>query len=138
WIARIMIVWGLISSCFMFVGTKVWLFHTLRFLLGAGEAGFFPGMILYLTYWFPTAYRSRTVALFMTVAALSAVVGNPLSGLLLRMDGVGGLAGFQWLFLLEGIPAALLGVVVLLYLPNGPSDATWLKPEEAEWLRARL
>jgi len=138
WIARIMIVWGLISSCFMFVGTKVWLFHTLRFLLGAGEAGFFPGMILYLTYWFPTAYRSRTVALFMTAAALSAVVGNPLSGALLRLDGVMGLAGFQWLFLLEGIPAVILGVAVLGYLPNGPTDAKWMLPEERDWLKSRL
>jgi len=138
WIARIMIVWGIISSMFMFVGTKVWLFHTLRFLLGAGEAGFFPGMILYLTYWFPTAYRSRTVALFMTAAALSAVVGNPLSGALLKMDGVLGLAGFQWLFLLEGIPAVLLGIAVLWFLPNGPSHAKWMAPEEVAWLKARL
>jgi MFS transporter, ACS family, tartrate transporter len=138
WIARIMIVWGIISSCFMFVGTKVWLFHTLRFLVGAGEAGFFPGMILYLTYWFPTAYRSRTVALFMTAAALSAVVGNPLSGALLKMDGILGLAGFQWLFLLEGIPAVLLGVAVLWFLPNGPTQAKWLAPEEVAWLQSRL
>lgn len=138
WIARIMIVWGIISSCFMFVGEKVWLFHTLRFLLGAGEAGFFPGMILYLTYWFPTAYRSRTVALFMTAAALSAVVGNPLSGALLKMDGILGLAGFQWLFLLEGIPAVLLGIAVLWFLPNGPTQAKWLAPEEVAWLQSRL
>jgi ACS family tartrate transporter-like MFS transporter len=138
WIARIMILWGFISSAFMLVGKKTWLFFLLRFLLGAGEAGFFPGMILYLTYWFPTAYRSRTVALFMTAAALSAVVGNPLSGALLKMDGIRGLAGWQWLFILEGIPAIILGGVVLAYLPNGPRSARWLEPEEEKWLTARL
>lgn len=138
WIARIMIVWGFISSAFLLVGKKVWLFYGLRFLLGAGEAGFFPGMILYLTYWFPTAYRSRTVAMFMTAAALSAFVGNPLSGALLKLEGQGGLHGWQWLFLLEGIPAVVLGIAVLAYLPNGPKSAGWLLPEEEQWLSARL
>ena len=138
WIARIMIVWGFISSAMMWVGDSKGLFYTLRFLLGAGEAGFFPGMILYLTYWFPSAYRARTVALFMTAAALSAFVGNPLSGALLKLGGVGGLSGFQWLFLLEGIPAVILGIVVLWYLPNGPQDAHWLTGEEKGWLARRL
>lgn len=138
WIARIMILWGFISSAFMLVGKKTWLFFLLRFLLGAGEAGFFPGMILYLTYWFPTAYRSRTVALFMMAAAISGVVGNPVSGALLKLNGYGGLAGWQWLFICEGIPAVLLGIAVLVYLPNGPRAAGWLKPEEERWLSSRL
>ena len=138
WIARIMIVWGFISSAMMFVGESKGLFYTLRFLLGAGEAGFFPGMILYLTYWFPSAYRARTVALFMTAAALSAFVGNPLSGALLKLNGLGGLAGYQWLFLLEGIPAVILGIVVLWHLPNRPRDAKWLTREETGWLERRL
>jgi len=137
WIARIMILWGVISSAMMFAKSE-WLFYLLRFLLGAGEAGFFPGMILYLTYWYPTAHRARTVALFMTAAALSAVVGNPMSGALLKMEGVGGLAGWQWLFMLEGVPAAVLGFVVLAYLPNGPQDARWLLAEERAWLTASL
>lgn len=138
WIARIMIVWGFLSAAMMFVGDSKWVFYSLRFLLGAGEAGFFPGMILYLTYWFPAAYRARTVALFMTAAALSAFVGNPLSGALLKLGGVGGLSGFQWLFLLEGAPAVVLGIVVLFYLPNGPEKARWLKSEETAWLLRRL
>jgi predicted MFS family arabinose efflux permease len=96
-------------------------------------------MILYLTYWFPTRYRTRTVALFMTAAALSSVIGNPVSGLILkRMAGVGGLAGWQWLFVLEGLPASLLGVVVLFYLKNGPHEATWLSGDERLWLKERL
>ncbi len=136
WIARIMILWGLISSTMMFVKTA-WAFYALRFLLGAGEAGFFPGIILYLTYWFPSEYRSRTVALFMTAAALSGVVGGPLSGLLLDHPQFG-LRGWQWLFLIEGVPAVLFGIAVLLYLPNGPRDARFLSPDERVWLAARI
>jgi len=136
WIARIMIVWGLISSCMLFV-KAAWVFYLLRFLLGAGEAGFFPGMILYLTYWFPTAYRSRTVALFMAAAAMAGVIGNPLSGLLLDHHPAL-LRGWQWLFLIEGLPSVLLGIAVLLYLPNGPRNVRWLDAEELAWLTARL
>ncbi len=136
WIARIMVTWGLISAGMMFT-TGETSFFALRFLLGLAEAGFFPGMILYLTYWFPPHERAKTVAIFMTANALAGVVGGPLSGALLTLDGAGGLAGWQWLFLLEGVPAVLLGGVVLRYLPNGPRDARWLTPTDREWLAAR-
>jgi ACS family tartrate transporter-like MFS transporter len=134
WIARIMILWGIISSSMMFV-QSAWAFYVLRFLLGAGEAGFFPGIILYLTYWFPAEYRSRTVALFMTAAAISQVVGAPISGLLLDYPQLG-LRGWQWLFLMEGIPPVVLGIAVLAWLPNGPGEARWLSVAEREWLGA--
>lgn len=137
WIARIMITWGIISAAMMFTRGAA-SFFTLRFLLGLAEAGFFPGMILYLTYWFPERERAKTVALFMTANALAGVVGGPLSGVLLTLHGIGGLSGWQWLFLLEGIPAVLLGVAVLMYMPNGPRDATWLTVEERAWLGERL
>jgi len=136
WIARIMITWGLISAGMMFV-TGEWAFYVLRFLLGAAEAGFFPGMILYNTYWFPRAHRARTVSIFMTAAVFSFVVGGPLSGWLLDHPQLG-LRNWQWLFLVEGVPSVVLGFVVLLLLPNGPRDAKWLKPEEKEWLTGVL
>lgn len=137
WIARIMIVWGFVSMAFMF--TKgVTSFYVLRFLLGAAEAGFFPGVILYITYWYPPAERARMIALFATGAIVAGVVGSPLSGALLAMDGIGGLAGWQWLFLIEGFPAVLLGLVVLFLLPNGPQDARWLTAREKKWLTERL
>ncbi|HET6248397.1 MAG TPA: MFS transporter [Tepidisphaeraceae bacterium] len=134
WMCRIMLTWGVISACMMFVrGPNS--FYGLRFLLGLAEAGFFPGMILYLTYWFPAARRARAVAMFMTATALSGVFGGPLSGLILRyLSGKAHLPGWQWLFLAEGIPAIALGFVVLWILPNGPKDAHWLSPAE----RARL
>jgi ACS family tartrate transporter-like MFS transporter len=113
-------------------------FYTLRFLLGVAEAGFFPGMILYLTYWFPARERGSAISLFMTAIALAGVVGGPVSGALLSLQNVGGLAGWQWLFLLEGIPSVVLGIVVLMYLPNGPLDAKWLSEEEKRFLRGRL
>ncbi|MBA2302794.1 MAG: MFS transporter [Acidobacteria bacterium] len=137
WIARIMITWGLASSAMVFVqGT--WSFYGLRFLLGAAEAGFFPGIILYLTRWFPAADRGRAIALFMTATALAGIIGGPLSGGLLSLEGVGGLHGWQWLFLLEGLPAVILGFCVLAWLPDGPAEAGWLEPAEREWLAARL
>ncbi len=136
WIARIMIVWGLISSSMMFARSPT-TFYALRFALGAAEAGFFPGIILYLTYWYPNAHRSRTVALFMMAPALSGVIGAPLSGFLLDHHPAN-LTGWQWLFLIEGMPSILLGMVVLLYLPNGPKDVKWLQPSEKEWLSQRL
>ena len=137
WIARIMIVWGFVSMAFMFM-KGVTMFYTLRFLLGVAEAGFFPGIILYLTYWFPARERARTVALFALGGVVAGVVGLPISGRLLRLDGVGGLAGWQWLFLLEGIPAILMGLVVLFVLPNSPAQARWLSTREKTWIQARL
>jgi ACS family tartrate transporter-like MFS transporter len=138
WIARIMILWGIISSGMMFVKTS-FMFYLARFFLGAAEAGFAPGMVLYLTYWFPAAYRSRTIALFLTAAAMSGVVGAPLTGVFLKsLDGFGGLHGWQWIFLLEGFPAVLLGGVVLLYLPSRPEEARWLKPAEVALIQSRL
>lgn len=137
WMARIMVSWGLISAAMMFVSSTV-SFYVLRFLLGIAEAGFFPGMILYLSYWFPSTERARAVARFMTAIPLATVFGSPLSGLLLKMHGLAGLHGWQWLFLLEGIPSVLVGVAALFYLTDRPEDAHWLEPDEREWLSARL
>ena len=137
WIARIMISWGLVSAGMMFV-QSVAAFYTMRFLLGVTEAGFFPGMLLYLTRWFPARERARAVASFMTATAVAGLVGGPISGALLRMEGVGRLAGWQWLFLLEGLPAVVLGVVVLSYLTEGPEQASWLPAAERAWLTERL
>lgn len=137
WISRIMVTWGLISSSMMFVHNP-FSFYLLRFLLGVAEAGFFPGIILYLTYWFPSAQRAKSVALFMTAAPFAGVIGGPLSGLLLSLHGLAGLRGWQLLFLVEGLPAIILGLMVLLYLPNSPARARWLKPEEQTWLNQRL
>src|SRR5437867_7706530 len=120
WIARILVTWGVISSAMMFV-TGPFTFYILRFLLGLAEAGFFPGMILYLTYWFPIEARGRAVGRFMTATAIAGAIGSPLSGLLLQLNGVGGLGGWQWLFLIEGIPSILLAFVTLMYLPDGPA-----------------
>jgi len=137
WIASLMMVWGVISSAMIFVsGPRS--FYTLRFLLGAAEAGFFPGVIFYLKNWFPVRARARTVARFMTAAPLSGVVGGPVSGALLGLHLTAGLAGWQWMFLLEGIPAVLLGAVVLVYLVDRPEEAAWLSNAEREWLLATL
>jgi ACS family tartrate transporter-like MFS transporter len=136
WIARIMVLWGFVASTMMFVSGK-WSFCTLRFVLGAAEAGFFPGVIFYLTHWYPKSHRSRTVSLFMTAAVLSVVVGSPLSGWLMDHPQLG-LKDWQWLFLIEGVPSVLLGIVVFFYLPNGPRDASWLTPTESDWLVSRL
>lgn len=137
WLARIMITWAIISASFAFVqGERS--FYVLRFLLGAAEAGFFPGVIFYLTRFFPTAYRSRTIALFMMAAAGTGIIGAPLSGAILSLHGVGGLAGFKWLFLLEALPSFGLGLVLFWRLPNGPEEAKWLTADERSWLLARL
>jgi ACS family tartrate transporter-like MFS transporter len=137
WIARIMITWGLVSSAMMFVGGPSG-FYTLRFLLGLAEAGFFPGLIFYLTRWFPARERARTIASFMTAVLIAGVIGGPVSGALLSLHGAGGLEGWQWLFLLEGVPAIVLGVLVLRVLTERPEDATWLNVEERATLVACL
>ena len=137
WIARIMIVWGLVSMAFMF--TKgVTMFYVMRFLLGAAEAGFFPGVILYLTYWYPVRERAKTIALFAVGGVSAGVIGSPISGAILGLNGVGGLAGWQWLFFLEALPAILMGFVVLFVLPNGPQQARWLSDNEKAWIQSRL
>jgi MFS transporter, ACS family, tartrate transporter len=137
WISRIMVTWGLLSACMAFTWNET-SFLILRFLLGVAEAGFFPGIILFLTYWFPSAYRARIVGYFMVAIPVSTVIGAPLSGLILGLDGVLGLKGWQWLFVIEGVPAILMSVAVLLYLTDGPSQAHWLHPQERTWLAGRL
>ena len=137
WIARIMVVWGFVSAGMMFVRTPAQ-FYAMRFLLGLAEAGFFPGILFYLTCWFPSALRARTVAFFATASALAGVVGSPLSGVLMKLDGCLGLGGWQWLFALEGLPAVALGVAVLAYLPRDPASARWLDHDEKAWLAERL
>jgi len=137
WIARIMITWGIISAGMALVH-DVRSFYIGRFLLGAAEAGFFPGVILYLTYWLPPAYRGRIMATFAIAIPAASFVGSPLSGLLLGMDGVLGLHGWQWLFILEGLPASLLGIACLFVLSDRPSKAKWLSEEERAWLESRL
>jgi MFS transporter, ACS family, tartrate transporter len=137
WIARIMITWGLLASGMMFVQGPI-SFYVLRFLLGVAEAGFFPGIIFYLSQWFPSEARARSVARFMTAIPVSGIIGGPISGALLGLDGWLGLTGWQWLFLLEGLPAVILGVAVLVYLPDSPEEAAWLQPEQRKWLVHRL
>jgi MFS family permease len=132
-----MISWGAISAAMMFVRTAP-TFYVLRFLLGAAEAGFFPGVVYYLSYWYPEGQRARAIAAFMTAVPVSGVVGGPLSGALLTLNGLFGLAGWQWLFLVEGVPAILLGVVVLVYLTDRPETADWLSLAEKDWLVSRL
>jgi len=137
WITRIMITWGLVSAGMAFITGEV-SFLTMRFLLGFSEAGFFPGMILYLTFWFPSAYRARVIAAFMLAIPVTGVIGGPLATSLLQLNGVWGLAGWQWMFLAEGLPAALLGFVVLGFMTDRPSSANWLLPEEKQWLETTL
>ncbi|MBV8361368.1 MAG: MFS transporter [Deltaproteobacteria bacterium] len=137
WISRIMISWGVVAIAMMFTrGARS--FYLLRFLLGAAEAGFFPGIIFYLTHWFPSRERARAISLFMTATQIAGVVGGPLSGALLAMNGVWHLAGWQWLFLAEGIPALVLGAAAAKYLPDAPEHAPWLNPAEQTILTARL
>jgi MFS transporter, ACS family, tartrate transporter len=133
WIARIMIVWGLVSMATMFI-TEVWSFMIARVVLGIAEAGFFPGIVLYLTYWFPAAERARTNALFMMAAPVSVIIGAPVSEAILKLNGRLGLHGWQWLFLLEGLPAVILGVMALKVLTDRPEQAEWLEPSERKWL----
>ena len=137
WIARILVTWGIISGCMAFV-TGPWSFYTLRFLLGIAEAGFFPGIVLYLTWWFPSYYRSRILGVFMTAIPLSGILGSLVSGFLLDLDGWMGVAGWQWLFILEAAPAVLLGVAFWYTMTDWPSQAHWLTTEQRDWLTARL
>jgi sugar phosphate permease len=137
-LARIMIFWGLISIAMAWVQTPLQ-FYLLRFLLGVAEAGFFPGVILYLTYWFPAARRGRVTAWFVTAVAAAGVVGGPVSGFILQhLDGVGAYAGWQWLFVLEGLPSVALGLLTLRYLDDRIDDACWLSPAEQSVLRDAL
>lgn len=137
WIARIMVTWGLISALMALVSGP-WSFYALRFLLGIAEAGFFPGIILYLTYWYPSEYRARFLAAFAIAVPVSTVIGAPLSGMLLGLDNAMGLRGWQWLFVIEGIPSVLLGIVTWFYLTDKPSQAKWLTSEQKVWLSSRL
>jgi len=137
WIARIMLTWGVLAAAMMFVRTPT-SFYVLRFLLGVAEAGFLPGIIYYLSHWFPAEQRARAVSMFMIGIPLAIVVGGPVAGLLLGMSGLLGFAGWQWLFLLEGLPAIVFGVVVWLFLPDSPRDAQWLTDEQRGWLTSRI
>jgi MFS family permease len=138
WIARIMIVWGIVSGAFMFLKGAP-MFYLMRFLLGAAEAGFFPGVLLYFTYWYPARERARIIALFAIGGVAAGVIGSPINGLVLHtMDGAGGLKGWQWLFLLEALPAVIFGFVVLWILPNRPSDTKWLSAREKAWIEHRV
>jgi ACS family tartrate transporter-like MFS transporter len=137
WIARVMITWGMISGAMAFVqGPNS--FYALRFLLGAAEAGFFPGIILYLSYWFPARQRAAVTAIFMAAAPLSTVLGSPVSGALLEMHGLLGLSGWQWMFIIEAVPALILGVMVLFYMTDRPEKAKWLRDDERNWLVATM
>jgi len=137
WIARIAIVWGLVSIAMIFiVGPRS--FYAARFMLGAAEAGFFPGIVLYFTFWFPAAERARAVAQFSTASMAAGILGSPLSGMLLSLRGTAGLDGWQWLFIVEGLPAVVLGFVALIYLTDTPEQAPWLPDDERAWLVAEL
>ncbi|MFS8055936.1 MFS transporter [Rhizobium sp. BR 317] len=133
WIARVMITWGLVSGAMALVQGAT-SFYALRFLLGVAEAGFFPGIILYLSYWFPARRRAAVTAMFMAAAPLSTAIGSPISGALLEMHGVWGPAGWQWMFIIEAIPALIFGVVVFFYLTDRPEKANWLSADERAWL----
>ncbi|BDD93623.1 MFS transporter [Pandoraea sp. NE5] len=137
WIARIMITWGIVSAAMALVHNAT-SFYVLRFLLGAAEAGFFPGVLLYLSYWIPASYRARIVATFMVAIPAASFIGSPISALLLQMDGIAGLRGWHWLFILEGVPTILLGIACLFLLANKPKDAKWLNEDERTWLASTL
>ncbi len=145
WIARIMLTWGVVAGAMAFIPniarytglSTAHVFYLLRILLGIAEAGFFPGIIFLLTLWFPSKYRARMVGYFMAAIPLSTVIGGPISGALLSMDGIAGLAGWQWVYLIEALPAILLSFVVVFYLTDKPADASWLQADEREWLVAR-
>ena len=137
WIGRVMITWGLVSVAMAFTRGPI-SFCVLRFLLGLAEAGFFPGIILYLSYWFPANHRSAVTAMFIAAAPIAGFIGSPISGALMQLSGLLGLRGWQWLFLLEGVPALVLGFITFRFLTDRPADATWLAPDECDWLSAAI
>jgi ACS family tartrate transporter-like MFS transporter len=133
WIGRVLITWGLVSVAMAFTRGPI-SFYVLRFLLGLAEAGFFPGIILYISYWFPSNHRSAVTAMFMAAAPIAGLIGSPVSGALMEMNGLLGLRGWQWLFLVEGVPALVLGFITFYFLTDRPADAAWLTEEERDWL----
>jgi MFS family permease len=138
WIARIMVTWGIISACSIFVTTPMW-FYMQRFLLGVAEAGFFPGIILYLTYWYPANRRAKIIAIFMIAIPISGFIGAPISGGIMQFfAGVQGLPGWKWMFIIEALPALVVGIWTMLYLDRGIRDAKWLKEEEKEVLERNI
>jgi MFS transporter, ACS family, tartrate transporter len=137
WIARILLTWGIISGITAFVWND-WSFYTVRFLLGAAEAGFYPGIILYMTWWFPSYYRSRIIGIFQSSSVISLIIGPIVSAQLLRMDGLLGLTGWQWLFIVEALPPIIMCLVVYVWLTDRPRQAAWLRPEQRDWLEGRL
>ena len=137
WIARILLTWGIISGLTAFVWND-WSFYTIRFVLGLAEAGFYPGIVLYLTWWFPSYYRSRMMGIFQSASVVSLIVGPPVSAWLLTLDGALGLQGWQWLFLIEALPPIIMCVVTWVLLTDRPKDAAWLRPEQRTWLQQRL
>jgi MFS family permease len=137
WIARIMLTWGAVSAAFALIGGPT-SFLVLRFLLGAAEAGFFPGVILYITYWYPAEYRAKIVGIFMVAIPVAGLIGSPISGAILGMDGVLSLGGWQWIFLLEAIPTLLLGILAFFWLTDRPEHALWLTRDQQGWLIAKL
>src|SRR5690349_6577008 len=137
WIARIMITWGVLAAAMALVKGPQSL-YLMRLLLGAAEAGFFPGVILYLTYWFPAEHRARIIGLFTAAIPVSSFLGSPISAALLGTDGWLGLRGWQWMFILEGIPAVLLGLACLAVLSDRPADAKWLAADRRNWLVSKL
>ena len=137
WLARIMVTWGVLSGATAFV-TGPWSFYAVRFLVGAAEAGFFPGVVLYLTYWFPKRYRASCIGLFAVGSPLASVIGSPISGLLLNMHGFLGFKGWQWLYFIEALPAVLLGIWIFLFFADKPGDARWLSAQQKAWLEDEL
>jgi ACS family tartrate transporter-like MFS transporter len=137
WIGRVMITWGVVSVAMAFTRGPI-SFYVLRFLLGLAEAGFFPGIILYLSYWFPANHRSAVTAMFMAAAPVAGFIGSPISGALMQLNGMLGLRGWQWLFLLEAIPASVLGFITFRFLTDRPADAAWLIADERDWLSSAI
>ncbi|HEV2133353.1 MAG TPA: MFS transporter [Terracidiphilus sp.] len=137
WIARVVVAWGIVSAGSAFA-IGPYSFYAMRFFLGVAEAGFFPGILLYLTLWFPTRHRAVAIAAFMAAAPLSTAIGSPISGAIMELPRIAGLSDWQWLFILEALPAIILGFAVMKMLADRPEDATWLETEEREWLTAKL